>query len=132
VAVLRGDVDLMIDNYAAVKAAIDDGRVRAIATTGTARSPALPNVHTVQESGISGFEVTSWNGIFAPAGTPAEAIATMNRALHAVLAMPDIKQRMLDFGIEARASTPDELRARLKADIAKWGEVIAKAGIEQQ
>jgi tripartite-type tricarboxylate transporter receptor subunit TctC len=134
VAVLRGDVDLMIDNYAAVKSALDDGRARAIATTGTTRSPApaLSDVPTVQEGGIQGFEVTSWNGIFAPAGTPAEAIETMNRALHAVLAMPDVKQRMLDLGIEARASTPEELRARLASDIAKWGEVIAKAGIERQ
>jgi tripartite-type tricarboxylate transporter receptor subunit TctC len=89
-------------------------------------------VPTVQESGIPGFEVTSWNGIFAPAGTLTEVIATLNRALHTVLAIPDVKQRMLDLGIEARASTPEELRARLEADIAKWGEVIAKAGIEQQ
>jgi tripartite-type tricarboxylate transporter receptor subunit TctC len=131
VAVLRGDVDLMIDNYAAVKSALDDGRARAIATTGTTRSPALSGVPTVQESSIWGFEVTSWNGIFAPAGTPAEAVETMNRALHTVLAMPDVKQRMQDLGIEARASTPEELRARLKSDIAKWGEVIAKAGIER-
>jgi tripartite-type tricarboxylate transporter receptor subunit TctC len=130
--VLRNDVDLMIDNYAAVKAAIDDGRVRAIATTGAARSPALPDVPTVQESGIQSFEVTSWNGIFAPAGTPSEVVATMNHALHAVLATPDLKRRMLDLGVEARASTPDELRARLQTDIAKWGEVIAKAGIERQ
>jgi tripartite-type tricarboxylate transporter receptor subunit TctC len=56
----------------------------------------------------------------------------MNRALQAVLAKPDVKQRMLDLGVEARASTPDELRARLQTDIVKWGEVIAKAGIEQQ
>ena len=132
VAVLRGDVDLMIDNYAAVKSALDDGRARAIATTGTARSPALPDVPTVQESGIQGFEVTSWNGVFAPAGTPAEAIDTMNRALQTVLAMPDVKQRLLDLGVEGRASTPEELHARLQADIAKWSEVIAKAGIEQQ
>jgi tripartite-type tricarboxylate transporter receptor subunit TctC len=133
VAVLRGDVDLMIDDYAAVKSALDDGRARAIATTGTTRSPApaLSGVPTVQESGIRGFEVTSWNGIFAPAGTPAEAVETMNRALHTVLAMPDVKQRMQDLGIEARASTPEELRARLESDSAKWGEVIAKAGIER-
>jgi tripartite-type tricarboxylate transporter receptor subunit TctC len=132
VGTLRGDVDLMIDNYAAVKSPLDDGRARAIATTGTARSPALPDVPTVQESGVPGFEVTSWNGIFAPAGTPTEVIATLNRALHTVLAMPDVKQRMLDLGVEAKASTPEELRSRLQADIAKWGEVIAKAGIEQQ
>jgi tripartite-type tricarboxylate transporter receptor subunit TctC len=89
-------------------------------------------VPTVQESGIQSFEVTSWNGIFAPKGTPNEVVATMNRALHAVLAMSDVKQRMLGLGVEARASTPDELRARLETDIAKWGDVIAKAGIERQ
>ena len=132
VAVLRGDVDLMIDNYAAVKSALDDGRAHAIATTGTARSSALPDVPTVQESGIQGFEVTSWNGVFAPAGTPAEAVDTMNRALQTVLAMPDVKQRLLDLGVEGRASTPEELHARLQDDIAKWSDVIAKAGIEQQ
>jgi tripartite-type tricarboxylate transporter receptor subunit TctC len=132
VGVLRNDVDLMIDNYAAVKAAIDDGRVRAIATTGAARSPALSDVPTVQESGIQSFEVTSWNGIFAPKGTPDEVVTKMNQALQTVLATPDIKQRMLGLGVEARASTPDELRTRLQSDIAKWGDVIAKAGIERQ
>ena len=75
------------------------------------------------------------NGFFAivaPAGTPAEAIDTMNRALQTVLAMPDVKQRLLDLGVEGRASTPEELHARLQADIAKWSEVIAKAGNERQ
>jgi tripartite-type tricarboxylate transporter receptor subunit TctC len=115
-----------------VKAAIDDGRVRAIATTGAARSPALSDVPTVQESGIQSFEVTSWNGIFAPKGTPDEVVTKMNQALQTVLATPDIKQRMLGLGVEARASTPDELRTRLQSDIAKWGDVIAKAGIERQ
>lgn len=132
VAVLRGDVDLMIDNHAAVKAALDDGRARALATTGTARSPALPDVPTVQESGVSGFEVTSWNGLFAPKGTPAGAVEAMNAALRRVLALPEVRQRLLELGVEARAGTPEELRARLAADIAKWAAVIEKAGIERQ
>jgi tripartite-type tricarboxylate transporter receptor subunit TctC len=132
VGLLRSDVDLMIDNYAGVKAAIDDGRARALATTGAARTAALPDVPTVQESGVDGFEVTSWNGIFAPAATPTEVIDTLNQALHTVLAMPDIQQSLLDLGIEGRAGTPEELQSRLQADIAKWGEVIAAAGIERQ
>ena len=130
--VLRSDVDLMIDNYTGVKAAIDDGRARALATTGAARTAALPDVPTVQESGIEGFEVTSWNGIFAPAGTPTEVIDTLNQALHTVLAMPDVQQRLLDLGIEGRAGTPEGLQSRLQADIAKWGEVIAAAGMERE
>jgi tripartite-type tricarboxylate transporter receptor subunit TctC len=132
VGTLRGDVDLMIDNYAAVKSAIDEGRARAIATTGTTRSPALPDVPTVREGDLKAFEVTSWNGIFAPAGTPSGVVEAMNAALRKVLAIPDVVQRLRDFGVEARASTPEALRARLQADIAKWGEVIAKAGIERQ
>jgi tripartite-type tricarboxylate transporter receptor subunit TctC len=131
VGVLRNDVDLMIDNYAAVKGAIDDGRALALATTGTARTAALPDVPTVQESGVEGFEVTSWNGIFAPTGTPTEVIDTLNQALHKVLAMPDVQQHLLDLGIEGRAGTPEELQSRLQADIAKWGAVIAAAGIER-
>jgi tripartite-type tricarboxylate transporter receptor subunit TctC len=132
IGMLRGDVDLMIDNYAAVKSAVDDGRARAIATTGTARSPALPDVPTVHEGELKTFEVTSWNGIFAPAGTPGSVTLTMNAALHKVLALPEVKQRMQGLGVEARASTPEELRSRLQADIAKWGDVIAKSGIERQ
>ena len=122
----------MIDNYAAVKSAVDDGRARAIATTGTARSPALPDVPTVHEGELKTFEVTSWNGIFAPAGTPGSVVEAMNAALHKVLALPEVKQRMQGLGVEARASTPEALQARLQADIAKWGDVIAKSGIERQ
>lgn len=132
VGALRGDVDLMIDNYAAVKAAIDDGRAMAVATTGANRSPALPDIPTVQEAGLVGYEVTSWNGVFAPKGTPAAVVGTMNAALRKVLAMPEVKQRMRDLGVEARAGAPEELTARLRADIAKWGEVIERAGIERQ
>ncbi len=106
IGMLRGDVDLMIDNYAAVKSAVDDGRARAIATTGTARSPALPDVPTVQEGELKTFEVTSWNGIFAPAGTPGGVVEAMNAALQKVLAMPEVKQRMQGLGVEARATRP--------------------------
>ncbi len=131
-ATSRGDVGLMIDSYASAKAMMTDGRVRAIASSGLTRSPVLPDLATVDESGVKGFEVTSWNALFAPAGTPKEVIATLNKAINEVVAMPDVKKKLLELGIEAKGSTPEELGDRLKSDIAKWGAVIEKAGIEKQ
>ena len=81
---------------------------------------------------MPGFEVISWNGLFAPAKTPPEIVQSLNRALQDVLGSAEIKQRFLELGIEARASTPDELRERLRADIEKWSGVIARAGIQRQ
>jgi tripartite-type tricarboxylate transporter receptor subunit TctC len=132
VALLRNDVQLVIDIYAALRSALSDKKVRAIASTGSARSPALPDVPTVQQSGVGDFEVTSWNAIYVPTGTPAEVVKRLNAALHEVLSAPDLKQRFSSFGIEARASTPEELNARLKSDIAKWSGVIEKVGIPKQ
>lgn len=129
VALLRGDVQMDVDFYAAIKPSLDNGKMRALATSGPKRSPELPNVPTVQEAGVAGFDVVAWNGLYAPTGTPKEIIDTLNAALHEVLADPALKKRALDLGIDARASTPAELDARMRADIAKWGAVIAKAHI---
>lgn len=126
VGLLRSDVDLMIDTYAALKSALSEKQARS------RRSPLLPQVPTVQESGVTGFEVASWNGLFAPTKTPPEAIQILNRALQDVLAAPDLRQRFLDLGIEAKASTPEELSARLRRDIEKWSNVISRAGIPRQ
>lgn len=131
-SLLRGDVDLMIDIYAGAKSAADAGRVRAVATSGASRSPLLPDVPTVQEAGVTGYEVASWNGLFAPARTPAAVIETLNRSVREVLADPDIRRRFLELGVEARGSTPEELGARMKADVEKWADVIGKAGIAPQ
>jgi tripartite-type tricarboxylate transporter receptor subunit TctC len=132
VGLLRNDLQLDIDFYAALKPAMSDGKLRPLATTGPTRSKALPDVPTVQQAGVANFDVTAWNGLYAPAGTPAPVIATLNRALHEVLADPELKQRALDLGIEIKASTPEEIQARLRGDIEKWGKVIAAAGIPKQ
>ena len=92
----------------------------------------MPDVPTVDEAGVKGYEVTSWNGVFAPKGTPKEVIDTMNKAMHEVLAMPDVKEQFAKVGVEAHASTPAELMDRLKFDIKKWDDVIAKAGIPKK
>lgn len=132
IATTRNDVDLMIDSYASAKAMLGDKKIRALATSGNHRSEVLPDLVSVDESGVKGFDVTSWNAIFAPAGTSKEVIETLNKAIREVMALPDVKKRLLELGIEAKASSPQELGDRLKSDIAKWAAVIDKAGIEKQ
>jgi tripartite-type tricarboxylate transporter receptor subunit TctC len=128
-ALLRDDVHIMVESYAALKAPIDDGRVRPIAATGETRSPMLPNVPTLRESGV-GAEVVGWNALVAPAQTPRPIVELLNRHVTTIVAQPDFRQRLIELGTEARASTPEELGARLSADIDKWAAVIKQAGIE--
>ncbi len=132
VAALRNDMQIMVDFFAPLKGSMADKKLRPLAVTGTKRSPFLPDVPTVAEAGVPGYEVTSWNGIFAPLATPPAIIDTLNKAIHEIVALPDLKQKYADLGIEAQASTPAELKERLAADIKKWAAVIEKAGIPKQ
>jgi tripartite-type tricarboxylate transporter receptor subunit TctC len=129
IALLRNDVQLAIEYYATMKAGIEDGKLRLIATTGEKRAEFSPNSPTVAEAGVPGYEVRSWNALFAKAGTPADIIAKLNQAVRDVVAMPDIRKRMLELGLEAQAGSPEEIAARLKADIANWTKVIDGAHI---
>jgi tripartite-type tricarboxylate transporter receptor subunit TctC len=132
VALLQGDVALTIDSYSAMKGNLADGKLRALASSGAQRSEATPELASVGESGVADYDVVSWNALFAPAGTPPEIVSTLNAALREILADPDVKKRLLELGIEAKASTPQEIYDRLKSDIDKWRAVIEKAGIEKQ
>jgi len=132
VALLRNDVDLMVDFYAAVRAPLQDGKVRALAVSSPQRGAILPDIPTVREQGIGDYEVTSWNGVYAPRGTPQEVIDVLNGALREILAGPEVARQFADVGIEARASTPQELERRLEQDIEKWAKVIERAGIPKQ
>jgi tripartite-type tricarboxylate transporter receptor subunit TctC len=132
VGLLRNDIQMAVDFYAALKPSLDNGQARALASSAPTRSPELPNVPTVQEAGVAGFDVTAWNGLYAPAGTPDAIIQTLNKALHEVLSDPDVKKRALDLGIDTKASTPAELDAHMRGDIDKWGKVIASAHIPRQ
>jgi tripartite-type tricarboxylate transporter receptor subunit TctC len=132
VALLRGDMQMMVDFPPALKGQVDSGSVRLLATSGPKRSAFMPDLVTVAEAGVPGYEVTSWNGIFAPRGTPQPVIAKLNATLKDVLALPDVKRRLLELGIEARPCSPEELMALFKADVKKWDDVILKAGIEKK
>ena len=129
VAVLRNDLALMTDFYAAMKGQLQDGQIRAIATSGLERSPFLADVPTVAESGVPAYEVKSWNGLCAPARTPPAIINLLNRAVREVLEIPDLKAKYADLGIDAQASSPEELKARYEADVKKWRDLIERAGI---
>jgi tripartite-type tricarboxylate transporter receptor subunit TctC len=132
VALLQGDVGLVIDSFSSMKGNLADGKLRALASSAGHRSEATPGIATVAESGVGGYDVVSWNALFAPAGTPPEIIKTLNDALRGILADADVRKRLIELGIEARASTPEEISDRLKADIEKWARVIDKAGIQKQ
>ena len=132
VALLQGDVALMIDSYSSMKGNLADGKLRALASSGARRSEATPELATVTESGVADYDVVSWNALFAPAGTPPEIVKTLNAALQDILADADVKKRLLELGIEAKAGSPEALADRLKSDIDKWQKVIEKAGIQKQ
>jgi tripartite-type tricarboxylate transporter receptor subunit TctC len=132
IALLRGDIQMAIENYTAVQSHIADKAVAAVASSGSVRTSFMPEVPTVKEAGGGEFEARSWNAIFAPKGTPPEIIRTLNAALREVLDDPALKQRALELGIEARASSPEEILGRLKDDIGKWADVIDRAGITKQ
>jgi len=131
-ALLRNDVQMMVDFPPAVQGQVNDGKLRILAASSPKRSALLPNIPTVEEAGVKGYEVISWNGIGVPKGTPKDVIDSMNQAMHEVLAAPELKAQYAKVGVEAHASTPQELLARLTSDIKKWDDVIVKAGIPKK
>src|SRR6187431_815789 len=134
VALLRNDVQMQVDFPPAVQGQVNDGKIRMLATSSPQPSPlpTLKGVPTVDQAGVKGFEVISWNAVGVPKGTPKEVIATMNKAMHEVLAMPDVKEQFAKVGVVAHASSPAEMMGRLTSDIKKWNDVIDKAGIERK
>jgi len=131
-AILRGDIDLGFDFYAGFQGAISDNKLRIIATSGEERNPLLKNVPTAKESGYPTYIVTSWNAIAAPAGLPPDILKTLNALINQALAQPEVREKALRLGIDARGSTPEEMTARMARDIVKWRDVITKAGIVTQ
>jgi len=129
---LRGDIQVGFEYYAGVNAAVRDGKLMAVATTGAKRTSALPAVPTVRESGLPGYVVESWNALSGPAGMPEDVVRLLNRAVNDVLQMPEVQEKARLFGMEARGTTPEEMRSRLLTDIEKWTAVIEKAGLERQ
>jgi len=131
-ALLRGDIDVAFEFYAAVHGLLADNKLMALATAGPSRTAYLPHVPTAIESGLDNYEVTSWNGLSAPAATPARIIGTLTQAVKEVMPSADIQTRATEMGMAMRWSTSDQMTARMQADIGKWSGVIAKAGIAKR
>ncbi|MFZ1183940.1 MAG: tripartite tricarboxylate transporter substrate-binding protein [Pseudolabrys sp.] len=132
VALLRNDVQLMIDFPPAVAGQVADKKLRILASSSPQPSPLLPGVPTADQAGVKGYEVISWNGVGVPKDTPKEVIDTMNKAMREVLAMSEVQEQLGKVGVIAKASTPEEALARLTADIKKWNDVVDKAGIPRK
>ncbi len=131
-ALKGGDLQLGFEILAPVMAQLKGGGLRALAVTTQSRFPGLPDVPTVIESGLPGYEVASWNGIAAPAKTPRPVVDLLSKEINAVLALPEVKQRFGELGVVPKGGTPEELSALLTREIAKWKDVVAKAKIEKQ
>lgn len=132
VALLAGEVSLYFGNVPTVVRQARAGKLRAIAVTGPTRSTAAPEIPTVAESGVPGFNVTSWYGVSAPAKTPRPVVDRVHKEVVRALASPDVRERLIGLGAAPVGSTPEQYTAFIHSEIAKWGKVIKAAGIKAQ
>ena len=125
---LGNQIGIMFDNMPSAIQHVRSGKLVPIAVTTAKRSPELPNVPTIAEAGVPGYEATSWFGMFAPAGTPAPVLAKLNAAIVKVLAQPDVKKKINEQGAEVYSETPEQFAAFIQAESVKWGKVVKESG----
>ena len=130
-ALLGNEIQAAFEIGAPVMAQVKNGDLKALGVSSEKRFAGLPNVPTVQESGVANYDVTAWNGIAVPAKTPRAIIDRLNREINAALAAPDIQQRFQELGIEARGGSPEDLAAMLKGEIAKWKKLADEIKLER-
>ena len=126
---IGGQVDYMFDSITSATPHIQSGKLRAIAVTTAKRSSALPDVPTIAEAGLPGYELSPWFAVYMPAGTPQPIVAKMNAALLEAMKLPEVKARFAAIGAEPIGSTPQQLASHLEAEMAKWGKIIKERGI---
>jgi tripartite-type tricarboxylate transporter receptor subunit TctC len=126
---IAGEVPMMIDSMSSLLPHVRAGKLRALGVSSVQRAAAVPDIPTIAEAGLPGYESGQWYGLFAPAGTPPEILAWLNRETTAILHAASVRDRLAADGLEVVANTPDEFAARIKADIAKWKEVVKATGI---
>jgi len=131
-SVLSGELPIYITNMPLVIGPIQGGRLRAIGVASAKRQPLLPDVPTMQESGVADFEVNSWYGVCAPAGVPAPLLDKVNADLHEVLRIPEVEKRLTELGMPPAPTTRDEFDQFMRAEIARWAQVIKDAKIPRQ
>jgi len=132
VDLLAGEVQAMFSSVVAIVPSIKAGRLRALAVTGKRRAALLPEVPTLDESGVPGYEAGSWYGILAPAGTPQAVVAKLHEAIVRALAQPEVRERLVSEGAEVIGSTPEAFAAHITAELARMGKLIRDAGIRME
>jgi tripartite-type tricarboxylate transporter receptor subunit TctC len=130
--VIAGHVQVGFINILEASAQIKSERLRALAVTTAQRSPVLPGVPTVAESGLTGYEVTQWSGMLAPAGTPPAIIARLNAEIDKIMQKPLVRERLAADGAQPGGGSPEKFGTFIKADIAKWSKVVKSAGLVRQ
>jgi tripartite-type tricarboxylate transporter receptor subunit TctC len=127
-ALLGGEVSLMFNSTPTTLPHVKTGKLRGLAVTGGKRSPEAPELPTVAEAGVPGYEVTGWYGVLAPAATPKGIVVKLNSELAKILRLPDIKERLKELGVEAGGGTPEQFGDFIKKEIAKWAKVVKESG----
>jgi tripartite-type tricarboxylate transporter receptor subunit TctC len=128
--VMAGQVDMMFDTTVVAGPHIESGKLRALAVTSANRLPSMPNVPTVAESGVPGYEVISWQGIFAPAGTPKPIVDRLHAEVARILREPEMQERLVKLGMQGAEMSTEQIAAFQKAEVAKWAAVIKAANIK--
>jgi tripartite-type tricarboxylate transporter receptor subunit TctC len=126
--VMGGQVSMTFDNITTAWVLAKGGKLRAIAVTTAQRSPIAPEVPTLAEAGLSGYEIGSWQGVFAPAGTPPDIVKRLNAEIVKIINMPDVQKKLLELGAEPVANSSEDFTAFVKTEVVKWGDVVRKSG----
>jgi tripartite-type tricarboxylate transporter receptor subunit TctC len=125
---MGGQVQLMFDSLPSSISHIKSGKLRAIAVTTAKRASALPNVPTIAESGVPGFDISTWYGIWAPAGTPKEIVSKLSDEIAKIVKLPDVRERLAGLGAEPVGNSPDEFAAYCRSELAKWAKIVKASG----
>lgn len=128
VDVLAGRIDMTFDSYTVYEEHIKAGKVRALGVTSKSRMGAQPQVPTIAESGLAGYDVSNWLGVFAPAGTPPDVLAALHAALGKAMATPELRSQLVALGIEPTFGSPEEFAALIRAELPKWAAIVRKSG----
>ena len=129
---MGGQIQVVIDNIPPYLPQVKAGKIRALAVTPAKRSPAAPELPTMAEAGVKGYDAASWFGLLAPAGTPPEIVAQLSEETRRILNLPDVREKLLSLGAQPAGSTPEEFARFIDAEIAKWGRVIRSANVTLQ
>lgn len=129
VDLVAGQVHLMSDNVQSIGPHVKAGRLRALAVTTATRAAAYPDLPTVAEAGVPGFEVAPWAGYIAPAGVPRAIIARLNAEINKALAVPAVREKLVEMGLDPRGGTPEEFADFIRREVAKWSDVAKRANV---